>query len=507
MTPEPVEPGALSPLRGGFEPIAAARDLTLPRASRARDRRRRHDAAAARWQVIRRRDGVFRRSLAGADMLAAALALALCVAIFGDDQLRPAAIAIPIGLVVAAKAIGLYDRDQHVLHKSTLDEVPALFGLATLTVLVLWLLDGAVVDGTLGRQQVLGTWVLLFVLLVCLRSLARVLAGWLAPTERCLLVGDRAAGKFVREKLSLSPSVKAELVGVVPPVESAEGSDEPGQAELPPDLAEILEVHRIDRVILATAAPGRDALLFVIRELKALGVKVSVFPEASQIAGSSVELDHLHGITLLGMRRFEIGRSSAAIKRALDVAGAGIALALLAPVCLATAVAIRLDTPGPVLFRQRRIGRHGSEFEMLKFRSMVQGADERKVELEHLNEGAAGLFKIADDPRVTRVGRLMRAWQVDELPQLLNVLRGDMSLVGPRPLIPEEDRRIEGWYRRRLDVPPGMTGHWQVLGSSRRVPLSEMVKLDYLYVANWSLWGDVRLLLRTFGFLVRQRGI
>ena len=108
---------------------------------------------------------------------------------------------------------------------------------------------------------------------------------------------------------------------------------------------------------------------------------------------------------------------------------------------------------------------------------------------------------------MTRVGRVIRAWQIDELPQLINVLRGDMSLVGPRPLIPNEDRRIEGWYRRRLDVPPGITGHWQVLGSSRRVPLAEMVKLDYLYVANWSLWGDVRLLLRTAGFLARQRGV
>ncbi len=346
----------------------------------------------------------------------------------------------------------------------------------------------------------------MFVMLVCLRALARVFAGWLVPAERCLLVGDRAAGAFVREKLVLSPSVKAELVGVVPAVETADGGED-GRTELPPDLAEILEVHRIDRVILATATPGRDALLFVIRELKALGVKVSVFPDASRVAGSSVELDHLHGITLLGMRRFEIGRSSAAIKRALDVAAAGAALALLSPLLIAVAIAIRLDTPGPVLFRQRRIGRHGTEFEMLKFRSMVEGADERKVELEHLNEGAAGLFKIPGDPRVTRVGRLIRAWQIDELPQLLNVLRGDMSLVGPRPLIPEEDRRIEGWYRRRLDVPPGMTGHWQVLGSSRRVPLSEMVKLDYLYVANWSLWGDVRLLLRTFGFLLRQRGV
>ena len=167
----------------------------------------------------------------------------------------------------------------------------------------------------------------------------------------------------------------------------------------------------------------------------------------------------------MGMKRFEITRSSQIVKRAFDVAGAGLALIVLAPLFAVVAAAIKLDTPGPVMFRQRRIGRNGHEFEMLKFRSMVQGADERKVELEHLNEGAAGLFKIIDDPRVTRIGRFIRAWQLDELPQLINVLRGDMSLVGPRPLIPNEDRRIEGWYRRRLDVPPGITGHWQVLGS------------------------------------------
>ena len=141
----------------------------------------------------------------------------VCAVVFGDEHLRPAVIAVPIALVVAAKSLGLYDRDAHLLHKSTLDEVPALFGLATLAALVIWLLDGAVIAGTLGRPQVLGIWLLLFVLLVCLRALARVIAGWLAPMERCLLVGDRASGAFVREKLALSPSVKAELVGIVPP--------------------------------------------------------------------------------------------------------------------------------------------------------------------------------------------------------------------------------------------------------------------------------------------------
>jgi lipopolysaccharide/colanic/teichoic acid biosynthesis glycosyltransferase len=220
-----------------------------------------------------------------------------------------------------------------------------------------------------------------------------------------------------------------------------------------------------------------------------------------------VELDHLHGLTLLGMRRFEFSRSSRAIKRTVDVAGSAIALTILAPLLLGIWISIRLDSGGPAIFRQRRVGRHGDEFEMLKFRSMVNEAEQLKHELMHLNEGAEGLFKISKDPRVTRVGRWMRPWQLDELPQLINVLRGEMSLVGPRPLIPEEDRRIQGWYRRRLDVPPGITGHWQILGSSRRIPLDEMVKLDYLYVANWSLWGDIRLLLRTVPFIIRRRGL
>jgi lipopolysaccharide/colanic/teichoic acid biosynthesis glycosyltransferase len=169
------------------------------------------------------------------------------------------------------------------------------------------------------------------------------------------------------------------------------------------------------------------------------------------------------------------------------------------------AVAIKVDSPGPVLFRQVRAGRRGQPFEMLKFRSMVDGADELKDELRHLNE-AEGLFKIADDPRITRVGRVL--WRVhrDEVPQQINVLRGEMSLVGPRPLPLDEDDAIRGWYRDRLEVPPGITGYWQVLGSSR-IPLEEMVKLDYLYIANWSVWSDIKLMLRTVPVVVNRRGL
>ena len=227
-------------------------------------------------------------------------------------------------------------------------------------------------------------------------------------------------------------------------------------------------------------------------------------PNVARLVNTSVELDRLHGITLLGLRRFEMTLSSRMIKRTFDLVGSSLALVLCAPLLIATWIAIKLDSRGPALFRQLRAGRHGESFEMLKFRSMVEGADEQKEELRHLNE-ADGVFKIADDPRITRVGAWIRALHIDELPQLFNVLRGEMSLVGPRPLPLDEDRRIEGWHRRRLDLSPGITGPWQILGSAR-IPVREMVKLDYQYVADWSLWNDIRIVLLTIGHVARRRG-
>jgi lipopolysaccharide/colanic/teichoic acid biosynthesis glycosyltransferase len=170
------------------------------------------------------------------------------------------------------------------------------------------------------------------------------------------------------------------------------------------------------------------------------------------------------------------------------------------------AALIKLDSRGPVFFRQVRMGGGGQRFRMFKFRTMVADAEARKAELRHLNKHTEPgsdprMFKIPDDPRVTRVGRFLRRSSLDELPQLLNVLRGEMSLVGPRPLILEEDRHVDDWARKRLDLKPGMTGLWQVLGRSD-IPFDEMVKLDYLYVTTWSLWQDFRLLFRTIPLVV-----
>ena len=247
-------------------------------------------------------------------------------------------------------------------------------------------------------------------------------------------------------------------------------------------------------------------MLNLVRTLKAVGVRVSVLPRLLEVVGSSVEFDDLHGVMVMGVRRFELTRSSAAVKRAFDLIGASLGLLAVSPLLAMIAVAIKLDSRGPVFFRQLRVGQHGERFYMLKFRTMVPDAEALKDALRDRNEAQEGLFKIADDPRVTRVGRFLRKSALDELPQLFNILRGEMSLVGPRPLVIEEDQRVEGWHRRRLELTPGMTGHWQILGPAR-VPLAEMVAIDYLYVANWSLWKDVKILLRTVPHVLGRHGL
>jgi lipopolysaccharide/colanic/teichoic acid biosynthesis glycosyltransferase len=201
-----------------------------------------------------------------------------------------------------------------------------------------------------------------------------------------------------------------------------------------------------------------------------------------------------------------LGALAHGVKRCVDLIGAVLAIVLLAPLWLMIAILIKADSPGPVLFRQRRIGRGGQPFSMLKFRTMVDGADAHKPALLHLNQAGEGLFKIQDDPRITRIGRWLRTTCLDELPQLIHVITGKMSLVGPRPLVPEEDARIRGMYRDRLMVRPGMTGPWQVEGASA-IPIHEMVLLDRYYLEAWSLWLDLKLLAKTAGLVVARRGL
>ncbi len=238
---------------------------------------------------------------------------------------------------------------------------------------------------------------------------------------------------------------------------------------------------------------------------------LAVADELAQ-GGDRLESVHTDAVTLRLPSSLEARRDpghgalAKVAKRALDLVGALLLLAVLLPFLVVTAVLIKLDSPGPIIFRQRRIGRRDDGFSMLKFRTMIDGADEQKAKLWHLNEAAEGLFKIDGDPRVTRVGRWLRATSLDELPQLLHVVTGKMSLVGPRPLVPEEDALITGTNRRRLQMRPGMTGVWQINGASS-VPIDQMVVLDGGYLENWSLWLDSRILLKTASHVILRRGL
>jgi exopolysaccharide biosynthesis polyprenyl glycosylphosphotransferase len=314
------------------------------------------------------------------------------------------------------------------------------------------------------------------------------------------VIGDLSVADRLRTKLADSSQVKASVVGALP-LDGDDNLDEIDAAV----LAAALSGLRVERVIIAPRVGDSDRALELIRTIKSLGVHVSVLPRIAEIVGSAVKIDNIDGATVLGVRRFGLTMSSHLVKRAFDVAGATLGLLLAWPAFALFALAIKLDSRGPVFFRQARIGRHGNEFRMLKFRTMEQDADSKKWELLHLNE-ADGLFKIAEDPRITRIGRFIRRTSLDELPQLWNVLRVEMSLVGPRPLIADDDCRVEGWHRHRLQLTPGITGHWQILGSAR-IPMHEMVEIDYLYIVNWSLWGDVKTLLRTVPHVLARGGI
>jgi lipopolysaccharide/colanic/teichoic acid biosynthesis glycosyltransferase len=229
-----------------------------------------------------------------------------------------------------------------------------------------------------------------------------------------------------------------------------------------------------------------------------------MLPRLADLLGPAVEIDDVEGVTVLGVNPPWLPRSSRMVKRGMDLLIATACMIVVGPLLALLALAIKLDSRGPVLFAQERVGRGGRRFRLFKLRTMTVDAEQRRADLVAQSSDPDWL-KLDHDPRITRIGRWLRRLSLDELPQLWNVVRGEMSLVGPRPLIPAEDEHVQAWARGRLDLTPGITGYWQVLGRTR-IPFEEMVKLDYLYVMNWSLWQDIRLMLRTLPVVIGGRG-
>ena len=449
------------------------------------------------------RDVVYRRALAVADAIAATGASFLALAVVDQGRTYAALLGVIPLIVIMSKGLGTYNREDLLVRKSTLDEAPALFQLATFYSLAVWLIDGVVVGGYRDRWELAVLWSGLFVLLLLFRSTARWLSRRITEPERCLVIGDDVSCDWMQLKFARRRSLHAVVVARVVPTDT-DVESMPSYLDAD-DLHQLVAPLHVDRIIITPGRADEDGVINVVHAATSLGLKVSVLPRVLQVVGSSSQFDDVEGVPLLSLRPLGLTRSSRVTKRALDIAGSAFCLLLFSPVLAAIALLIKVDSRGSVLFRQSRIGRDGKAFRMLKFRTMVEDADDYKDQLRDLNQ-ADGLFKIARDPRITRAGRVLRRTSFDELPQLLNVIRGEMSLVGPRPLVLDEDSRLEGWRRRRLQLTPGMTGHWQILGSAR-IPLEEMARIDYLYVSNWSLWLDVKILLRTIPYVLTAKGM
>ena len=289
--------------------------------------------------------------------------------------------------------------------------------------------------------------------------------------------------------------------------------DEGGRASAPSELVlgsvsqlgQILDDNVIDEVIFAVPRERLSSVEGAFRLCQEQGAGARVCLDLFDVGGAHVALGELDGLPMLSFNRAPTDEVALLFKRAFDVVSSAIALALFSPVLVAAAVAVKLESPGPVFFRQTRVGKNGRPFTMLKFRSMHIDAEARLDSLRALNEVSGPVFKMKNDPRVTRVGSFMRRTSLDELPQFLNVLAGEMSIVGPRPPVPAEVRQYQRWQRRRLSVKPGITCTWQVSGRSD-ISFDQWMELDLAYIDTWSLWQDVRICLRTVPAVLLSRG-
>jgi exopolysaccharide biosynthesis polyprenyl glycosylphosphotransferase len=303
------------------------------------------------------------------------------------------------------------------------------------------------------------------------------------------------------------PDLGYKLVGFVEQTGISHGRDfgrfkALGTVEAIPDL---FSNGLIDEVIVALPASAHEESLVVLDLCERHGIGLKLVPDLFEMSLSRVRVDDIAGIPLLDVRERPLRRLETATKRFLDILVAAILLCLTAPILALLAALIRIESKGPPLLRQARVGLGGQVFSCLKLRTMYPGAEELQPALLRSNEVDGPLFKIRNDPRCTRVGRPIRRWSLDELPQLWNVLRGEMSIVGPRPALPVEVEQYTPSHRKRLDAKPGLTGLWQVSGRSD-LPFDEMVLMDVNYVENWSLAFDIKILLRTIIAVLGRHG-
>jgi exopolysaccharide biosynthesis polyprenyl glycosylphosphotransferase len=406
--------------------------------------------------------------------------------------------------VVLAKLLGLYDRDEERTDHYTADDIGGVFNLVTIGTWMIVLLSWATpLDGVHLGQAII-FWAAAIALILGFRAAARGICHRMpAYQQNTVIVGAGQIGQLAARKITQHPEYGLNLLGFVDPAKEQRS----GFAGLPllgspAELADIVRRHGIERVIFAFTGADERLMQFA-RKLRDLDVQIDVVPRFFELVGATVSIHSLEGLPLLGLPPARLARSSRLIKRCVDVTFAAAAVVLTAPLFAYIALRIKHESSGPVFFRQVRLGQGMREFTVLKFRTMYEDtsdSDHREYIRESMSSQAPvngnGLFKLERKHEVTPFGAWLRKTSLDELPQLVNVLRGEMSLIGPRPCIPYETEHFEPHHFDRFLVPQGMTGLWQVTARAHST-FREALDMDVAYVHGWSLGLDLRLLLRT----------
>jgi exopolysaccharide biosynthesis polyprenyl glycosylphosphotransferase len=436
-------------------------------------------------------DALLHRMLAAADTLTIAAA-AVVVGLWGSG---PGAtfllvLSAPVWIVVG-KLVGLYDRDHRTLRHLTVEELPWLFVWALGGTAILTFLLAPFPSLDLSSGDRLFLWGSVLVLGFVFRGTARIMWRRITLPERILIVGEGALADAVTRKLELFPDIHATVAGRIPSCTTLHD--------------QLNELEGVDRVVVACTELHEGLLEALLPVCRLRGVKLTVVPPTRGMFGTATHLGHVADLPLLDYNTWYVSPSTLALKRIFDVVVSAVGLVVTAPLCLLIALAILVDDWRPVLFRQLRAGEHGRAFRIFKFRTMVRGAEAMLPELVSLDDLIDPMFKIKGDPRVTRVGRFLRRTSLDELPQLLNVLRGEMSIVGPRPELMGLVERYAPEHEVRLRVKPGITGPWQVYGRSE-LTFDEVLAVEREYVENLSLGRDLRIILMTIPAVFGRRG-
>lgn len=395
----------------------------------------------------------------------------------------------------------------------SLDEFPDILKAVTISAIIVMAVTFLYRQFTFSRVVLFMGWFINIVLISMWRfgfsRFRRYLKYKLSGVKKVLIVGAGRLAKEIYRIVQTDQHVEYKIVGLInyPKIERKDWTEFENIPvfESIDNLREIIQKLQINEIIMTKVPEASGQMLDIITQAEKAGVAFKIIPDVLGLITTRSTLDNIFGLPVLTLKKIQLRGANALFKRCLDIIVAATILAIIAAPMILIAIIIKIDSPGPVFYRQPRMGHKGNKFTFMKFRSMVADADDRLKEVIHMNERQGPVFKMKNDPRITKFGKFIRHYSLDELPQFLNVLKGDMSIVGPRPQVLWEASHYDEWAKRRLMVLPGITGLWQVSGRSN-LSYEEMIKLDIYYIENWSVWLDIEIILQTFPTVLFARG-